>query len=1032
MKRTKTNPYDWALVQWARACEESNLVDPKRVEPTLDAETDDLGRLVDPLSYVTSRAEKVLSSIGLMGKRWLERSFTVWCASTLFVIALGAIVFPFVRADRLLGGDVNLAGPFVFFILGQIFFLSVSLVLLVAVCIQFFKRRILEHSRPATFSEKVLANLTGMIGVGVLFCLQKGAPLFYTLFGRRGAERFGLRRAKKLNSVEVDLVKSGTVGSSKKGASLFWDTLFSRPRFLFFWGGLLSHLFWTSCSLCVLIVLGMRMQGNQYDYCWRTSLEDEFAVKKGVDFLGAPVAWLGCEIPSETDVARLFHDKGVGGGSVLPKEGGLRVDASHRALDPKEAAKTRSRWSYFLLGAVFMWCVAPRFLLVCAYYFMFRRALRDYRPDLTEPYFVRIIAEAESYSTKTTSTFVDDPIESNILVETSALTSSVEESSETDSSKEPPNSEISDASTAPDAPVESLDSDAGEESSPVLQEPPLTDGSCEGVDADSCSNASELPSSEVVALAPSSSEPSSEIAENNAPSVEPNAVSVEPPKGALQGVAALVAPVLAKPKGPTETLVFGYDAFYSASQWESVVPLSPKPIIFGDVAVDFALRKQLRDYLAAEGERVALCVYITDVGLSPARHYLKFMREVLTPSIPNARIYVVLTGGEKLRLKYGRETNAVSERLEDWTNALNALSRASSLTIIPVFFYDADLDLPEPRARLRDLLRRGGDPNEPISRRRNFGKWDASTRLVLSECRTIFSSASFSSDEEAERRRVAQVCADIFELYSEETAQATNSGVCAIRKYIGDSSVLEKTWIAATNASSALASSVAREGLAVKETLVERCKEKGLDSTFLEQKLTSAWGLSEKMRGFCSRLSPKCAIATASIGLSVPALVAFAPLLGGAATATAVASTFGALGSLLPTSVASGMAAGALGAVAPMSFSACKKKLVSSVSGLFRTASRPCDSVDEPASDSVSSALDSQTDPDYMLKVESATALVCVTTTWQTVLELQGRPEDEITTLLPELLAPIERSSLESLESIERALTEVRALLPLD
>ncbi|MDD3590758.1 MAG: hypothetical protein PHO46_10885, partial [Thermoguttaceae bacterium] len=65
-----------------------------------------------------------------------------------------------------------------------------------------------------------------------------------------------------------------------------------------------------------------------------------------------------------------------------------------------------------------------------------------------------------------------------------------------------------------------------------------------------------------------------------------------------------------------------------------------------------------------------------------------------------------------------------------------------------------------------------------------------------------------------------------------------------------------------------------------------------------------------------------------------------------------------------------------------------------------------------------------------LAKIETASALVCVTTTWRVVLELQGRPEDEITSLTPEILAPIEESSLDSIEVITKSLSDVRALLP--
>ena len=968
MKRTKTNPFDWALIQWSRACEESGIVDRRQVEPTLDVEKDDLGRLVDPTSYLASRADKVLASINLLGKRWTERSVSVWVASALFVIALGALVFPFARVDRLLDGDVNLAGPFVFFILGQLFFLAWALVLIAAVCFQSLFRRIFRKERPLTFAEKLVANLSGIVGAVVLFFLQRCAPVFYAMFGRKGTERFAWRRRRDAKAKEKEAAANGieplpqpSVDATRKGASLFWDVLFSRPRFLFFWGGFLSHLFWTSCSLCVLIVLVARMQGNQYDYCWRTSLEDEAAVKKGVDLLGAPIQWLGGTIPSEEDVSRLFDDRGVR--AAEPKNAGSEAK-TERTEEQKAAAKTRATWSYFLLGIVFVWCVTPRFILVCVYHFMFRRALRDYRPNLDDPYFEKLIAEAESYSTTTASTFVDDPVETPVLALDAPIPRDEQAAPET------PVAETSSEQTAVAAPVVAPDVET-----PQVAKTP--------------ESAPRESSAEALAVVPT-------------PAPEP-----EP-----------------EPVKPSEILAFGYDAELTQEQWRAILPQSPEPRLFGDVAADFDRKRKLKEFLATSGETVALCVYVTDVGLSPAKHYTKFMREVLTPAIPNAIVYVVLTGSEKLRLKFGAQTNAVAERLEDWTNALSSLARTSGLTIYPVFSYDADLDLPEPRARLRDLLRVGGDPSDASNApSRDFAKWDETTRRVLAECRSIFAADAFVPDEEEERRRIALICADIFETYREETEKATQSGVAELTKKLGGSSLFEKARLAASDAQNAFSGSVAKDCLNVKDALVERCKAQGLDADIIERRLTSALGLSENMRGFCSKLSPKCAVAAASVGLSIPALVAFAPLLGGAATATAVASAFGALGTLLPASVASGVAAGALGAVAPMSFSACKKKLVAKISGAFGIDSNAKDTT---APESPVKELSEEA----FAKIEAVAALVCVTTTWRVVLELQGRPEDEIASLTPEILAPIEESRLDSLDVIAKSLSDVRALLP--
>ena len=959
MKRTKTNPFDWALIQWARLCEESKIVDPTKVEPTLDPEKDDMGRLSDPLAWLASRAKKTLASLGLDGARWLDRSVSVWFASALFVVALGALVFPIARADRILDGDVNLAGPFVFFILGQLFFLALSLVLLFVVAFQALKRRITGKDRPRTASEKFVAGLSGIVGAVVLLCLQRIAPVFFALCGKKGTEPFAWRRRRDKKTVDpiVDETTGRSVDPGKKGAALFWDALFSKPRFLFFWGGFLSHLFWTSCSLCVLGILCARMQGNQYDYRWRTSLENETTVKKVVDFLGTPMAALGFAIPSEEDVGRLFRPDGI----VEDAPNGAQSQKSEPTEAEKTAASSRKRWSYFLLGVVFFWCVTPRFLLVCVYYGMFRRSLRDYRPNLADPYYEKLIQAAETYQSTTQSSFVDDPIE---------------------------------ASAAPMPAVLPAPSSA-EPTSPQTESAPAAQPSV-----------SEPPSASAAPSAPEPPAPQAAPAPVPAPEPEPEP---EPP-------------IEVK---PTETLAFGYDAELTAEQWRAILPVAPEPRLFGDVAGDFARKKALREFLAAEGGTIALCVYVTDVGLSPAKHYTKFMREVLTPAIPNARVYVVLTGAEKLRVKYGSQTNAVAERLEDWTNALSALERTSGLPILPVFFYDADLDLPEQRGRLRDLVRSGGDPRESGEiRRRDYAKWDAASRRLLAECRAIFGASEFATDEETERRRAAQVCADIFEVYQAETERVSELGAAALTAKLGGASVLEKARAAAAKTGTAFSSALTGGGANVMDSLAERCKEKGLSADFVERRVMSAWGLSEKMRGFCSKLSPKCAAATATVGLSIPALVAFAPLLGGAATATAVASAFGALGTLLPASVASGVAAGALGAVAPMSLSALKEKLSAKLHGAFHTAR--ADKEPEPRADGAAKA-----GPDEAReRAESAAALVCVAATWQTALELQGLPEDAIASAIPEILEPIETSNLDSLEEIERALNGARALLP--
>ena len=1094
MKKTKTNPFDWAIIQWARACEEAKIVDRNKVTLPLDPEKDERGRLCDPLAYLAERANNVLASIGLVAKRWIERFVVVWGVSSILVILLGAIVFPFAQVKQLLGGNANLAGPFVFFILGQLFFLTVALVLIATLLFQYVKRRLLHRERPTTLLERAVANLSGVVGVCVLFCLQKIMPFFYGFSGNK-------RRDAKDATLEQE------TNAKQKGAALFGDALFSRPRFVFFWSGYLSHLFWTSCSICVLLALAVRMEHNRYDYCWRTSLEDEASVKRAIDFFGTPIEWFGGSVPDSDDVAKLFNETSSYSADGLShsNEKNMRKDslaaqsapgdfkAAVAADSQKTPAQVRKRWSYYLLSVVFFWCVVPRAFLVGVYYFLFRHALGDYRPDCDDPFFKEIINEAESYNSTTVSSFVVDQIDvptlpvcveeqipsiaSPVCVEeqtppialpvcveeqTSSIASPVCEKEKTTSDevsdnideREPELVEATQEGNEQNVDVCELGKNEVDVSATPcdLSVPTLTEASRL---LDECSNAQAPVASVPQATAQNDVVQShSDSAQVESPAViekttekereykqtrsmtEPDGLtSLEKKKTSLiSGVQAggilerKVNNLIVK---ATDTLAFGYDFELSDELWKSLLPAKPQPILYGDVAADFELKRDFREFLRQRGKNVRLCVLVTDVGLSPAKHFTKFLRDSVLPQITNAIFYVVLSGGEKLRVKFGTGSKAIAERLEDWKNVLGSMGRVANVSVYPVFFYDSEFDLPELRSKLRAVLESGADPDDSDSSGRDYSKWDASSRRVLAECRVIWNAGNFVCDEESERRRVAQVCAEIFEIYREETELITGQGLGKLAPILGSENLLEKIESAAKNARSALATSVAREGLAVKESLEGQCAKLGYDPACLEKRLESAWGLSEKMRSFCSKLSPKCAVATASIGLSIPALVAFAPLLGGAATATAVASTFGALGTLLPSTVASGVAAGAIGAVAPMSLGACKKKLTAKLNAALGRANVNQDSVPVPNSRCQTNEKEPITE-DMTSKIESIATLVFVTSTWRVVLELQGLAEDEIADKMPTILKPVEDSPLDSLDSVERALEQARAALPIN
>lgn len=1016
-KRTKTNPFDWAAIGWARTVEESERVDFSNESAALEAERDSCGRLVDPIAYLTARAEALLTSVGASVERFRERAKRVWIFSLLLVVALGAFAFPFARADRLLDGGVNLAGPFVFFLLGQIFFLGTSLIFVLIAALQAIARRLRADAGPQTSAERAVARFSGLIGWLALSAIRRGAPFFYALGETKFFSRFV---GKKSRSTAPD---DAAKRRARDAERLLGRFVFSKPRFLCFWSGMLSHLFWTSCSLCVLAILGVRMQGNRYDYCWRTSLEDERVVKKVVDWLGAPIERLGGVVPSDADVERLFVEERWRLDGLTPKgldaSPALLLALAQRSEEGDSAslaeliaagrmdAPTRARWSHFLLSAVFVWCVAPRCCLVAAYYLLLLSALREFRPNLKEPYFRELIDRAEAYSTTTVSCSVEDGLDGDADVATrwdrpKALTE--------------PNV------AANLTPVEAPEAELGPVEKSEAETPPVEEPKAE-------SSPVEEPKAESSPV----EEPEAETPPGEAPEAE--APPVEEPEAELSPVA----------------LALGYDATISDERWRALFDGVRTPTLFGDVAADPTTKKTFKNWALDRGAAVDVAAVLTDVSLPPARHCVKFFRDALAANLSNARVFVVLSGGEKLRRKFGKTAErAVAERVEDWKSVLAELTRTTGVPFEPAFF-DADLDLPEPREALRRRLRAaalGEDAvDEKASNRRDFAKWNAAAARIVDEARAIFAEnrektkndesgqsgqngENGGNDEERDRRRVALLCADVFAIYREEVETATASGVAEIERREGRSAWRENL----LNRAAELVERSVDGGRAFGGDLVEACRVDGLGGDFFERKLAAALGLSAKMRTFCGALSPRCALAVGTLGVSVPVVATFAPLFVGAASTAAVASALASLGTLLPTSLAAGATGAALGAVAPASLAACKKKLVGRLNGLRTgsgaSATAGLSAVPEAVADGEKAARPDSDGENSVAPeseaVASATAVVCVAATWAVALELQGWPEDRIVAALPVALRPVETAVFDSEDATRRALTETR------
>lgn len=981
-KQTKTRPDDWIAIQWARGCEEVFKPKSAASERVL-AERDDKGKLLDPTAYLKTRADEILKTFGVSVDARIGGFRRARRASAAVAVALGALAFPFARVDTILGDGVNLAGPFLFFLVSQIFFLGCSLCLTLFVSASSLARRLFGRDRPVSFSEKLARVLSSVVGACVLWATSRVAPRV-SLFWQTASERLARRkRGATARDAEADAASAENASddarrreNARRAGEIFWSVLLSKPRAAAFWGGALSHAFWTSCSLCVLLILAARMQANRYDYRWHTSLEDERVVKKGADFLGAPIAALGGSTPSESDVAALFADDFGEVHSATGQDSPIR----------RRAAATRTRWSYFLLSIVFIWCVVPRAILVGIYYFLYRRALGDFKPDLNDPYYRNAIERAETYCTTTLS--APTPLREDDMED-----------------EAPP-------ITAPAEPIwrrlASAEADAKTAMKPIPSErvsevpaPPNESVSETSAPSFDASRAHVEDSKFEAKIEQSDEKGEKTTAVAASPRQEPSPEETERARltAALAADAGFAENVVRyEPPQDKVAIALCYDLDLSSELAREALGRRKNAVVLGDAA-SLDGKKELRARLDEDGARVDLCVVFTDVGLPPARHFVRFMRETLAPALSDAKIVVVLSGGERMRRKFATSPNAASERVSDWKSALASMTKASGMTIAPVLYYDAELNLPEPRARLRAEL--SGEEERAATRRtpRDLKKWDAATARIVEECRRLSDPKTPEPTEETSRLCAARVADAIFKLYAEEVGMAAYSGKSLFPgKILGELT----TRIASTEVGAGLA---------------RRAAELGEPSDFLESRFGAACGLIGKLRAASARLSPKCALAAGSIGLSVPLIVAFAPLLGGAATATAIVSTVGAVGAALPSSLATGAIAGALGALAPEALKRGKRGLVEKLSRSGSNSSAP--ETDDAARASV--VVDARADA--MAELARASA------TWAATLELQGLPEDAVVATLSDATRPFEDSSLADLSEIERAFGATRKIL---
>lgn len=128
----------------------------------------------------------------------------------------------------------------------------------------------------------------------------------------------------------------------------------------------LTHQFWLTYLSAGLVLLILLMLAKQYNFIWGTTLLPDSALPGLTQMLGTPLEGLGLKIPDN------------------PQTVASRVGIQ------KQDAETRTAWATFLIGAVLVYGLLPRLLVLGFSLFMQNWSERRFKLDLYLPYYIEL------------------------------------------------------------------------------------------------------------------------------------------------------------------------------------------------------------------------------------------------------------------------------------------------------------------------------------------------------------------------------------------------------------------------------------------------------------------------------------------------------------------------------------------------------------------------------------------------------------------------------------------------------------------
>lgn len=151
----------------------------------------------------------------------------------------------------------------------------------------------------------------------------------------------------------------------------------------------LTHQFWLVYLIAGLVLLVLLMLAKQYNFTWGTTLLPDGSLPKITRILGAPLEAIGLSVPQDEQIA-----------------------ASRMGAKGQDS-ETRTAWATFLIGALVLYGIIPRIVVLGLSLLMQRWHESRYQLDLYLPYYITLrqqlmgspmktaVVDADPYADKT-------------------------------------------------------------------------------------------------------------------------------------------------------------------------------------------------------------------------------------------------------------------------------------------------------------------------------------------------------------------------------------------------------------------------------------------------------------------------------------------------------------------------------------------------------------------------------------------------------------------------------------------------------